>query len=39
MLLAIKIYYFLLLDFVPSRIGSYWGKNEEIDLIAVDESN
>lgn len=28
-----------LIDFVPSRIGSYWGKNEEIDLVAVDESN
>ena len=38
-LLAIKIYYFLLLDFVPSCIGSYWGKNEEIDLVAIDESN
>ena len=24
---------------MPSRIGSYWGKNEEIDLVAIDESN
>ena len=27
------------IDFVPSRIGSYWDKNVEIDLVAVDESN
>ena len=27
------------IDFVPSRIGSYWNRNEEIDLVAVDESN
>lgn len=27
------------IDFVPSRIGAYWNKNEEIDLVAVDESN
>ena len=26
-------------DFIPSRIGAYWDKNEEIDLVAVDESN
>lgn len=27
------------IDFVPSRIGAYWDKNEEIDPVAVDESN
>lgn len=27
------------IDFVPSRIGAYWNKNEEIDLVAVDESH
>ena len=27
------------IDFVPSRIGAYWNKNEEIDLVAVDENN
>ena len=27
------------IDFVPSRIGAYWNKNEEIDLVAIDESH
>ena len=27
------------IDFVPSRIGSYWDREDEIDLVAVDESN
>ena len=27
------------IDFIPSRIGSYWNKHEEIDLVAVDETN
>ncbi len=27
------------IDFIPSRIGSYWNKLEEIDLVAVDETN
>ena len=27
------------IDFTPSRIGSYWSKNEEIDLMAVDETH
>ncbi|MCQ2914018.1 MAG: ATP-binding protein [Alphaproteobacteria bacterium] len=27
------------INFTPSRIGSYWDKNVEIDLVAVDESN
>ena len=27
------------IDFIPSRIGAYWNKNEEIDLVAIDESH
>ena len=27
------------IDFVPSRIGSYWDRDDEIDGVAVDESN
>ena len=27
------------IDFVPSRIGAYWNKNEEIALVAIDESH
>lgn len=27
------------LDFVPSRIGSYWDKNIQIDVVAIDESH
>lgn len=27
------------ISFVPSRIGAYWNKNEEIDVVAIDESN
>lgn len=27
------------IDFIPSRIGAYWDKNEEIDLVAIDESH
>ena len=27
------------IDFVPTRIGAYWTRNSEIDLVAVDESN
>lgn len=27
------------LNFVPSRIGAYWNKNTEIDLVAIDESH
>lgn len=27
------------INFVPSRIGAYWDKNVEIDLVAVDENN
>ena len=27
------------LDFVPKKVGRWWNKNEEIDLIAMDETN
>ncbi|MBP3686779.1 MAG: ATP-binding protein [Alphaproteobacteria bacterium] len=27
------------IDFVPSRIGSYWDRDDEIDVVAVDETN
>lgn len=27
------------IDFVPSRIGSYWDRDDEIDLVAIDESH
>ena len=27
------------IDFKPSRIGSYWDKQTEIDLVAIDEEN
>ena len=27
------------LDFVPKKIGRWWNKNEEIDLIAMDDDN
>ncbi len=27
------------IDFVPSRVGAWWDKNSEIDLVAVDESH
>ena len=27
------------LDFVPKKVGRWWNKNEEIDLIAMDERN
>lgn len=27
------------IDFVPSRVGSWWDKNNEIDLVAVDENS
>jgi len=27
------------LDFFPKKVGRWWNKNEEIDLIAMDETN
>lgn len=27
------------IDFIPSRIGSYWDKNIQIDVVAIDESH
>ncbi len=27
------------IDFIPKKVGRWWNKNEEIDLIAIDEKN
>ena len=27
------------IDFIPKKVGRWWNKNEEIDLIAMDETN